>query len=313
MSFFGPKYEPQKLKLNLKLVITRLQMLQKKNENQGLLARKEIAALLEKGKIDLARIKVEQVIRDDYMIEAMELMEMYANLLESRFGLIAVSKPCDEGIREAVMTLIWVTPRMEASIGEFKAISQYLTARYGKEFADLALENRDNKCVNERVIKKLSVHAPEARIVDGYLANIAQTYKINWCPPNAIDADMIGMGSAGHSIGSDAFPSPPGGKDFEARSFPAPTGAMYPPQQYQPAPSAYNPGPMNPYPPPSFNPQQGGYNPQQGGFPNVPPSAGFPNVPSSTGFPSSSGQASLQDPPDFDDLTRRFTNLKNGT
>ena len=40
----------------------------------------------------LARIKTEQIIRDDYMIETLEIMEVYFNLLVSRFGLIEANK-----------------------------------------------------------------------------------------------------------------------------------------------------------------------------------------------------------------------------
>lgn len=44
----------------------------------------------------LARIKTEQIIRDDYMIETLEIMEVYFNLLVSRFGLIEANKYGDD-------------------------------------------------------------------------------------------------------------------------------------------------------------------------------------------------------------------------
>ena len=65
-------------------------MLQKKKENQGVLSRKEIATLLGKNKEELARIRVEQIIRDDYVVEVLEILELYCTLLTSRFGLIEV-------------------------------------------------------------------------------------------------------------------------------------------------------------------------------------------------------------------------------
>ncbi len=36
--------------------------------------------------------KVEHIIREDYMVEAMELIEMYCDLLLARFGLIESMK-----------------------------------------------------------------------------------------------------------------------------------------------------------------------------------------------------------------------------
>ena len=37
-------------------------------------------------------MQVEHIIREDYMVEAMELIEMYCDLLLARFGLIESMK-----------------------------------------------------------------------------------------------------------------------------------------------------------------------------------------------------------------------------
>ena len=49
------------------------------------MTRKEIAKLLERDKGELARIRVEQIIREDYIIETLEILELYCSLLVSRF------------------------------------------------------------------------------------------------------------------------------------------------------------------------------------------------------------------------------------
>lgn len=41
---------------------------------------------------------------------------MYCDLLLARFGLITQMKGLDEGIAEAVSSIIWVSPRMQADI-----------------------------------------------------------------------------------------------------------------------------------------------------------------------------------------------------
>lgn len=51
-------------------------------------ARKEIADYLSSGKDERARIRVEHIIREDYLVEAMEILELYCDLLLARFGLI---------------------------------------------------------------------------------------------------------------------------------------------------------------------------------------------------------------------------------
>lgn len=86
----GPNYT--KLKTNLRLIINRLKLLEKKKTEMALKSRKEIADYISAGKEDRARIRVEHIIREDYLVEAMELLEMYCDLLLARFGLIQTQK-----------------------------------------------------------------------------------------------------------------------------------------------------------------------------------------------------------------------------
>lgn len=86
----GPQY--QKLSTNLRLAINRLKLLEKKKTETAIKARKEIADFLQSGKEERARIRVEHIVREDYMVEAMELIEMYCDLLLARMGLIQSTK-----------------------------------------------------------------------------------------------------------------------------------------------------------------------------------------------------------------------------
>ena len=81
-----------KLKTNLRLAINRLKLLEKKKTELAQKARKDIADYISGGKEDRARIRVEHIIREDYLVEAMELLEMYSDLLLARFGLIQTQK-----------------------------------------------------------------------------------------------------------------------------------------------------------------------------------------------------------------------------
>jgi len=284
---FGPRFNGAKLKVNLKLCVTRLQMLQKKKENQGVLSRKEIAKLLERDKEELARIRVEQIIRDDYIIEVLEILELYCSLLTSRFGLIEAVKECDNGLREAVSTLIWVTPHLQAEVSELRQIAAALGARYGKQFVKDCLTNEARKSndqgwVSERVMHKIEAYTPQALLVDGYLTTIAQTYHVNYTPPHRLPAaDLISSGdvpsaptlfdfptvpqqggssTAGGGGGAsgidDLFPAPPSGASDPGNSFP---GAGASSGNNAQAPGGYpggfpNPGSANGFTPGLFPP-----------------------------------------------------------
>jgi vacuolar protein sorting-associated protein IST1 len=87
--------------------VQRLRTLQEKKEAQAKGARRDIATLLERGKTETARIKVESsnsssisrrysfltvlfsvVINEDIHLELLELMELYCELLIARFSLV---------------------------------------------------------------------------------------------------------------------------------------------------------------------------------------------------------------------------------
>lgn len=88
--FGGVNYN--KLKTNLRLAVSRLKLMEKKKTELTQKARKEIADFISNDKEDRARIRVEHIIREDYLVESFELIEMYCDLLAARFGLIQQMK-----------------------------------------------------------------------------------------------------------------------------------------------------------------------------------------------------------------------------
>ncbi|XP_035868042.1 IST1 homolog isoform X2 [Phyllostomus discolor] len=100
-------------------------------------ARKEIADYLAAGKDERARIRVEHIIREDYLVEAMEILELYCGLLLARFGLIQTTQELDSGLAESVSTLIWAAPRLQSEVPELKIVSNQLCAKYSQEYGRL--------------------------------------------------------------------------------------------------------------------------------------------------------------------------------
>ncbi|KAI1142456.1 DUF292 domain-containing protein [Hypoxylon sp. FL0543] len=165
-----------KLKVQLKLSIARLRMVQQRDEAMGKTQRRAMAQLLEVGKIDSARIRVENIIRSDITTELHEILELYCELLLARAGLLE-GHTCDPGLEEAVKSIIYAAPKTE--IKELQQVRALLAEKYGKEFVLAAMENSDQK-VSEKVIKKLSVAPPREELVQGYLEEIARAYGVDW-------------------------------------------------------------------------------------------------------------------------------------
>ncbi|KAI1494321.1 DUF292-domain-containing protein [Biscogniauxia mediterranea] len=165
-----------RLKVQLKLSIARLRMVQQRDEAMGKTQRRAMAQLLEVGKVDSARIRTENIIRSDITSELHEILELYCELLLARSGLLE-SPTCDPGLEEAVKSVIYAAPKTE--IKELQQVRALLAEKFGKEFVLAAMENSDGR-VSEKVVKKLSVTPPREELVQGYLEEIARAYGVDW-------------------------------------------------------------------------------------------------------------------------------------
>merc|ERR1712141_13056 len=194
-----------KLKTSLKLCINRLKLLEKKKTEMALKSRKEIADYIAGGKPERAKIRVEHIIREDYLVEAMEIVEMYCDLLLARFGLIEQMKNLDDGLAEAISSLIWVSPRLQADVQELKTVSDQLVAKYGKPYG-LACRENSMGTVSEKLMHKMSVQAPPKLTVEKYLIEIAKYYNVEYEPdPQEMQGDET---YAADSL-IDVGPAPP--------------------------------------------------------------------------------------------------------
>ncbi|XP_014561357.1 hypothetical protein COCVIDRAFT_86997 [Bipolaris victoriae FI3] len=176
-----------KLKIQLKLSISRLRMVQQKDSAKVKQQRREMAQLIEVGKVQSARIRVENIIRTDITTELHEILELYCELLLARSQLLenqisssnttsAASSSAtllDPALEEAVRSIIYAAPRTE--IKELQTVRALLVDKFGK---DVAIASMEGEGVAERVIKKLRVETPKEELVEAYMTEIARFYGV---------------------------------------------------------------------------------------------------------------------------------------
>ncbi|XP_059507717.1 IST1 homolog isoform X3 [Stegostoma tigrinum] len=329
----GSGFRPERLRVNLRLVINRLKLLEKKKTELAQKARKEIADYLSAGKDERARIRVEHIIREDYLVEAMEILELYCDLLLARFGMIQSMKELDTGLSESISTLIWAAPRLQTEVAELRVVSDQLCAKYSKEYGKLCRTNQIGT-VNERLMLKLSVEAPPKILVERYLIEIAKNYNVPYEPdavvmgevPAGVEADLIDVDNGDKKGG----PGGGGGGGFTAHTaggmpmpMPMPTPSIpfsYPPRKgpiddvnntdtHLPSPKL--PGPSVPIPAPRQLPGPAA-TPSNFVYDNV-TIPELPSVPDTLPTASVGGTSTASEDIDFDDLSRRFEDLKKKT
>ncbi|KAK9472570.1 regulator of Vps4 activity in the MVB pathway-domain-containing protein [Dipodascopsis tothii] len=166
-----------RLKIQLKLSISRLRHVQQKEIAVAKQQRRDIAQLLESGKDDSARIRVENIIRMEISAELLEILELYCELLLARIGLMDQRRECDPGLEEAVKSIIYAAGRTE--IKELHQVRDIMGLKFGREFYRDALENATGK-VSPKVVKKLAVEPPPAELITLYLQEVARTYRVPW-------------------------------------------------------------------------------------------------------------------------------------
>ncbi|XP_040838098.1 IST1 homolog [Ochotona curzoniae] len=181
----GSAFKADRLRVNLQLVIHRLKLLEKKKTEQSQKARKEIADYLAAGKDERARIRVEHIIREDYLVEAMEILELYCDLLLARFSLVHVTKQLDPGLAESISSLIWATPRLQSEVPELKIVSDQLCAKYSEDYGQLCRTNEIGT-VNARLMCKLNLNTLPQVLVEEYLTEIARNYNVPLKPKAAL-------------------------------------------------------------------------------------------------------------------------------
>ena len=231
-----------------------------------------MANLLSQSREASARIRVENIIHTDITVELMEILELYAELLLARAGLLdvrdknikegLVSKDAGDeatGLEEAAASIIYAAPRLPRDVRELGIVRSMLIERFGKEFAIKAQENTDN-IVPDRVIKKLSVEPPGPKLVQAYLEEIARTYGVDWPPQSheleeaqqevdeEDDDDAEGGAKEQPILADGAGPMTPKAKDLSLGPLPPkgqPTveGSKSPVSVAPPAPRSDNPNP----------------------------------------------------------------------
>ncbi|GAM23720.1 hypothetical protein SAMD00019534_068950 [Acytostelium subglobosum LB1] len=303
MFLFGPQFDPNKCKVQLKLAVSRIQILKNKKANLVRDEKRHIAELLRNRNEESARIRVETVIRDEYLIECYNIVEVLCELLFARLPLITATCEVPSELKESIYTLIYASQRIQ--IPELELIRKQLLAKYGR-----GLEHEVNcHCqtyVNPKIVYKLSYVTPEPFLVFQYLNEIAYEGKVDWCvdpipPPTA----SVGV-APGPSIMMQQ-PAPhmsmfPSGNNVVSSNINKPS---YQTPTPPPPPPAYTPTPQPQFPSVPTTPAT---STSQPAFPAIPPQyTPTPGGPAA----SSSSTATIDEAfPDFDELTARFEALK---
>ncbi|KAH3687238.1 hypothetical protein WICPIJ_001780 [Wickerhamomyces pijperi] len=158
------------------MAISKLRFTQTKRTALAKQQRRLMADLLKLGKEESARIRVENIIREDIYIELLEMLELYCELLSARIALLD-RQQCDAGLEEAVKVLIYSAGFTD--LKELTSIKEILIHKFGQEFALEAIQNH-NGIIPQKVVKRCVYETPSEELTTLYLKEIARAYNIQY-------------------------------------------------------------------------------------------------------------------------------------
>ncbi|KAF4377169.1 hypothetical protein CsatB_006612 [Cannabis sativa] len=183
-SFFNKGFKAAKCKTLLKLTIPRIKLLRNRREMQLKQMRRDIAKLLETGQEATARIRVEHIIREENMMAAQEILELFCELISVRLPIIESQRECPLDLKEAISSVIFAAPRC-ADLPELLQVQIAFASKYGREFVAAATELMPDCGVNRQLIELLSVRAPSPDKKLKLLKEIADEHEVDWDPASS--------------------------------------------------------------------------------------------------------------------------------
>ncbi|KAK3033651.1 hypothetical protein RJ639_034530 [Escallonia herrerae] len=154
-ALLGRSFKPPKFRATVNVAISRVTVLKNQRQARCSIARSDVVQLLHLNHHERALLRVDQVTKEQNMLDVYAILESYCQLLIERINLIGQESVCPEELKEATSSLIFASTRV-GEFPELQEIRAVLTSRYGKDFAARAIELRNNCGVNPQIIQKLS-------------------------------------------------------------------------------------------------------------------------------------------------------------
>ena len=231
----------------------------------------EIGKCLKENNLDVAKAKMDTIIREEDMITVYDILGPLCEILKERVTYIISNSECPPDLRAQLDSVIYASTRVE--VDELHILRDLIMRRYGQNYIMKADSNAD-KLVNVNLVEKLRIKPASDVFVTIRLKQLCKEQKIPFEFPCEVENDMAidpmnaqnpyggEMNPFDMSNNSNPYGPPPGNNN--------PYGP--PPGNNNPNPYGPPPGNDNPYGPPKGNdnpygPPQGNNNPNPYGPP----------------------------------------------
>ncbi|KAL5976096.1 hypothetical protein ACLOJK_020426 [Asimina triloba] len=120
----------------------------------------DIAQLLRGGHQDAAFFRVEQLVKDQSILAAYDLLDHCCELILFNFPYIRKHRDCPSDIKEAISSLIFSAARF-ADLPELQKLRELFGKRYGNDFVMAAGESLPGNLVNQQDLIRFPIQISE--------------------------------------------------------------------------------------------------------------------------------------------------------
>ena len=265
-----PMPTPAEIKTYIMIAQTKLNLFRNKKLDQIRKKKAEIAQSLKENNLDVAKAKMDSLIREEDYITTYDILGPLLEILKERVTYIITSNECPPDLRAQLDSVIYASTRLEFE--ELLKLRDLIMRKYGSAYIQKA-ENNVDRLVNVNLVEKLKIKPASDAFLIIRLKQLCKEKKIPFEFPSEIISDIPG------DIGNNPFGAPgnnPYGGDFNPYASAQGPNPYGPPpgdnNPYGPPPGGNNPNPYGPPPgdnnPNPYGPPPGGNNPNPYGPPS---------------------------------------------
>ena len=149
----------------------------------------EIVNCLKENNLDVAKAKMDSLIREEDYITAYDILTPLLEILKERVTYIITSSECPADLRAQLDTVIYASTRVECE--ELYKLRDLIMSKYGSAYIQKADSNVD-KLVNVNLIEKLGIKPASDAFLLIRLKQLCKEKKIPYEFPSEILSDIPG-------------------------------------------------------------------------------------------------------------------------
>ena len=171
------QYTASEVKTYLLLIQNRFSLYRNKRIDSIKQKKREIENCLKQNNLDIAKAKMDSIIREEDMITVFDILSPLCEILKERVTYIISSSQCPPDLRAQLDSVIYASTRVE--IQEFPILRDFILSKYGVNYIQKADSNAD-RLVNVNLVEKLKVKPASDQFLIIRLKQLCKERKINF-------------------------------------------------------------------------------------------------------------------------------------